>query len=146
VIEPIRITVEVACPPAHAFTTWTTRTTLWWPRSHKTGDDPEAQIIFEPRPGGRIYERTRAGVEIDWGEITAWEPPRRLAYLWHIRTDRADATDVEISFVDKGDGSTRVEIVHSGWERLGARGPAWRERNVGGWQGLLPHFVEACAR
>jgi hypothetical protein len=48
--------------------------------------------------GGRIYERTRDGTEIDWGEITVWEPPTRLAYRWHIRRDRADATDVEIPF------------------------------------------------
>jgi hypothetical protein len=39
-----------------------------------------------------------------------------------MRRDRADATDVEIGFVDRGDGTTRVEIEHRGWERLGADG------------------------
>ena len=33
-----------------------------------------------------------AGAEVEWGEVTAFEPPHRLAYLWHIRRDRADAT------------------------------------------------------
>jgi uncharacterized protein YndB with AHSA1/START domain len=146
VIEPLRLSLDVACPPEHAFAIWTERASLWWPPTHKTGDDPAAEVIFEPRPGGRVFERTRAGVEIDWGEVTAWEPPRRLAYLWHIRADRADATDVEIRFVDKGDGTTRVEIEHAGWERLGARGPDWRQRNVAGWDGVLPHFAAACAR
>jgi uncharacterized protein YndB with AHSA1/START domain len=144
-IEPLRLSIEVACPPDHAFSVWTERTSLWWPRSHKTGDDPAAQVIFEPRAGGRIFERTRTGHEIDWGEITAWEPPHRLAYLWHIRAERADATDVEVRFFDRGDGTTRVEVEHRGWERLGARGTSWRERNLGGWSGLLPHFVAACA-
>jgi uncharacterized protein YndB with AHSA1/START domain len=146
VIEPLRLSVEVACSPAHAFATWTERIALWWPRTHTTSGHPDARVIFEPRPGGRIFERTPAGLEIDWGEVVAWEPPSRLAYLWHIRADRADATDVEIRFVDRGDGGTRVEIAHSGWQRLGARGPGWRERNVAGWSGVLPHFATACAR
>ena len=54
------------------------------------------------------------GDEVDWGEITVWEPPRRLGYLWHIRTDRADATEVEIGFFDRGDSTTRVDIEHRG--------------------------------
>ncbi|MFI7065170.1 hypothetical protein ACIBL3_29545 [Kribbella sp. NPDC050124] len=32
-------------------------------------------MVLERRLGGRIYERTQAGDEIDWGEITAWDPP-----------------------------------------------------------------------
>ena len=38
------------------------------------------------------------GVEHDQGEILTWEPPHRLAYLWHLGTDRGRATEVEISF------------------------------------------------
>jgi hypothetical protein len=68
-----------------------------------------------------------------------------LAYLWHIRRDRADATDVEINFLHRGDGGTRVEIVHSGWDRLGADGATWRDANRGGWDGLLPHYLNACS-
>lgn len=48
-----------------------------------------------------------------------WEPPLRLAFSWHLRAERADATDVSITFVDGGDGTSRVEIEHAGWERLG---------------------------
>ncbi len=105
--------------------------------------DPVA-VVLEPCPGGRIYEQTSDGTEIVWGEITTWDPPRRLSYLWHIRRDRSDATDVEITFSEAGDGSTTVEIVHTGWERLGVAGPAWRDSNEGGWAHLIPHFLEAC--
>jgi hypothetical protein len=143
VIEPLRLELDVACSPRHAFATWTERFGQWWPHSHTVSGDPAA-VVLEPRVGGRLYERTAHGREIDWGEITAWEPPRCLAYVWHIRRDRSDATDVEITFVDRGDGSTRVEIVHSGWERLGAEGETWRDANRGGWAGLLPGFVAAC--
>jgi uncharacterized protein YndB with AHSA1/START domain len=75
--------------------------------------------------------------------VTVWEPPSRLAYRWFLRADRADATDVEIRFAPAGDDATRVEIEHSGWERLGARGEAWRDRNTAGWTTLLPHYRAA---
>ena len=144
-IEPLRLSFEVDCPVEHAFAVWTARTALWWPVSHTVSGEAGLDVVFEGRPGGRIFERTPAGVETDWGEITLWEPPRRLAYLWHIRRDRAEATEVEITFSPESDGRTRVDIEHGGWYRLGDRGPSWRDANRGGWAGLLPHFVTACA-
>ena len=79
---------------------------------------PGLAVTIEPRPGGRIFERTPAGEEHDWGEVVEWDPPHRLAYRWHLRQDRDDATRVEISFAPAEDG-TAVTIVHSDWQRLG---------------------------
>jgi Activator of Hsp90 ATPase homolog 1-like protein len=143
VIEPLRVTVELDCPAEHAFTVWTARFGDWWPGSHTVSAAPGVTVSLEPRLGGRIYERAPDGTEHEWGEVTVWEPPRRLGYLWHLRRDRADATDVELSFVATGDDRCRLEIVHSGWERLGADADTWRTANRGGWAGLLPHFVTA---
>ena len=142
-IEPIRIAFEVACPAPHAFEVWTTRIGQWWPPDHTVTAEPDLTVVLERRPGGRIFERTHDGAEHDWGEVTVWDPPRRLAYLWHLRRDRADATEVEIRFVDQGEATTLVEIEHRGWERLGAEGESWRDRNHGGWATLLPHFKAA---
>ena len=136
-MEPLELAFTVACPPEHAFAVWTERTSLWWPKSHSVSGDPGLSVTIEPRPGGRIYERTPAGEEHDWGEVLEWQPPSRLAYRWHLRQDREDATRVEISFAPAGDG-TAVTIVHSDWQRLGQR-----ERNERGWAGLLPHYVRA---
>lgn len=143
-IEPLRLSFEVACDAAHAFETWTARIATWWPPSHTVSGEAGVEVVLEGRVGGRIFERTAEG-ETDWGEVTVWDPPRRLGYLWHLRRDRADATDVEISFVAVGSSATRLDIEHRGWERLGAGGPAWRDANRGGWDGLVPHFVHACA-
>jgi uncharacterized protein YndB with AHSA1/START domain len=84
-----------------------------------------------------------SGTEHDWGEVVEWEPPRRLRYLWHLRQDRQDATEVEITFDGDGD-QTKVRIVHRGWERLGAKGLQLRDCNRQGWDGLPPHFLRAC--
>jgi len=143
-IEPLRLSFQVDCGAEHAFETWTRRFGMWWPRDHTVSGEPSAQVVLEPVLGGRIFERTQDGAEIDWGEIVAWEAPHRLGYLWHIRRDRSDATDVEITFVGLADGTTRVDIVHTGWERLGAQGQTWRDANAGGWKGLVPHFIHAC--
>ncbi len=139
--EPIQLEFEVACSPEHAFHTWAERTSLWWPASHTVTTKADLAVVFEPFVGGRIFERTTAGEEHDWGRIVAWEPPGRLVYEWHLRVDRADATEVEIRFTPSG-GGTRVTIEHRGWERLGAIGLERRQGNFGGWGSLLPHFVD----
>jgi len=143
VIEPIRLTFEVDCPVDRAWDVWTARIAQWWPNDHTVSAEEGLTVVLEGRRGGRIFERRSSGVEHDWGEVTTWEPPTRLGYTWHLKRDRSDATQVEIRFVARGDGSTEVEIEHSGWERLGAGGEDWRDRNYGGWSTLLPHYVAA---
>lgn len=145
-IEPLRFSYEIDCPVEHAFAVWTTRLSTWWPTGHSASGDPATTVVLEPRLGGRIFERTSDGTEIDWGEITRWSPPSRLGYVWHIGRERADATDVELSFVDLGEGRTRLEIEHTGWERLGTEGAAWREANTNGWDSMIPGYLAAAAR
>lgn len=145
-IEPIRLAFDVATRPDHAFAVWTERIGQWWPADHTVTGEAGLEVTLERRAGGRIFERTATGEEHDWGEVTVWDPPTRFGYLWHLRRDRADATDVEFRFIDRGDGTTRVEIEHRGWEKLGADGESWRDRNHGGWATLLPHFVAAAER
>jgi uncharacterized protein YndB with AHSA1/START domain len=144
-VDPLRLTFDIECPVDHAFDVWTTRLSSWWPKGHSASGDRDTVITLEPGLGGRIFERTPDGTEIDWGQITAWEPPHRLGYVWHIGRDRSDATDVELTFADRGDGTTRLEIVHSGWERLGSEGTSWREANTNGWTALIPAFAAAAS-
>jgi uncharacterized protein YndB with AHSA1/START domain len=146
VTEPLRISFEVRCPPEAAFALWTERTSLWWPASHTVTADPDLDVVIEPRPGGRIFERTPIGDEHEWGRVLAWEPPRRLTYTWHLRQDAADATEVEVTFAAADGAGTHVSIEHRGWEALGARGPDGREANQRGWSSLLPHFQRAADR
>jgi uncharacterized protein YndB with AHSA1/START domain len=143
VIDPLRLSYEIRCSPEHAFEVWTTRVSTWWPKGHSASGDPDTLVVLEPRQGGRIFERTPDGTEIDWGQITLWNPPHQLGYAWHITRDRSDATDVELTFVGLGDGTTRLDIVHTGWERLGVEGAVFREANTNGWGALVPNFILA---
>jgi uncharacterized protein YndB with AHSA1/START domain len=145
VIDPLLLEFGVDAPAHHSFVVWTAKIDRWWPASHTTTGEPGSRVVLEGRPGGRIFERTPAGREVDWGEVTRWEPPHRLGYLWHIRRDRADATDVELTFVHRGVSGTLLRVDHRGWERLGADGRRWRDANAGGWGGLVPHFAAYAA-
>jgi len=144
-IDPLRITLDLSCSPRHAFELWTTRTSMWWPPSHTVSGRADVTIVIEPRVGGRIYERTPNGDEHDWGQVTDWDPPTRITYLWHLRQDRADASEVDITFTPAHTTGTRMTIEHRGWDRLGARGAHQHELNRRGWDTLLPHFRNAAA-
>ncbi|MGO8886888.1 MAG: SRPBCC domain-containing protein [Streptosporangiaceae bacterium] len=137
---PLRMSFDVACSVEHAFTVWTSKIGTWWPADHTVSGRPDL-VVLQGGVGGRIYERTREGTEHDWGQVTVWKPPRLLAYLWHLGREPAEATEVEIRFVPRGAGATRIEIEHRGWERLGLSAGPWRDRNRMGWQTLMPHFL-----
>jgi uncharacterized protein YndB with AHSA1/START domain len=116
---------------------------MWWPFNHSVSGESGIRVIFEEHVGGRIFERTPSGVEHEWGRMKIWEPPLRLAYTWHLRSSPHEATDVEVRFVDAGNDRTRVEIEHSGWERLGAQADLRRQGNRSGWIAVFSHFAEA---
>jgi hypothetical protein len=142
---PLRMSFDVECSAEHAFTVWTSGIATWWPADHTVTGRDGVTVVMQSGVGGRIYERTPDGVEHDWGEVTVWRPPTQLAYLWHLRRDRSDATEVEIRFTANDSGGTLIEIEHRGWERLGRPAVQWRDQNRAGWQTLLPHFQAAIA-
>ena len=136
---PLRLSFDVACPAEHAFRVWVSGISTWWPRDHTVTGEAEL-IVLRGGVGGRIYERTADGAEHDWGEVTVWETPTRPGYLWHL-AGTGPPPPRWIRFLPQGDAATRIEIEHRGWERLGAEGEQWRERNLAGWQTLLPHYL-----
>ncbi|MDQ5834187.1 MAG: SRPBCC domain-containing protein [Actinomycetota bacterium] len=135
-MKPLELGFKVDCTPERAFETWAQRTSLWWPHGHSVSAEAGLAVVFEPRAGGRIYERTPGGEEHDWGEVLAWDPPRRLIYLWHLRFDRADATEVEIRFTAAGE-QTQVTIVNQG-----RRAPCAQPQGLGGRDRGLPNDLQ----
>ena len=142
--EPIRLHFAVNCTPVEAFDTWTRQISVWWPKPHTRSRDRDTTIVIEPRVGGRLFERTPTGEELHWGSVTTWDRPERFGYRWHITSPPEEATDVEVNFADAGDGTTEVTILHSGFDRLGTKGPPRRDANLSYWKTLVPAFVDAC--
>jgi uncharacterized protein YndB with AHSA1/START domain len=138
-IDPLQISFEVSCTVDDAFAAWTERIGTWWPADHTVSGSP-AEVIFEGRVGGRIYERTRQGVEHDWGVVTQWSPPRKLAYRWHLGSGPDSSTDVAVRFSTLDEETTKVEIEQTGWERLGSAAAELRNRNQAGWDSLIPRL------
>ena len=115
----IRKSVTVGWAPEEAFRRFTLDMNDWWPtETHSVGKHESVQVVFETHQGGRIFERTVDGVESEWGKVLEWEPPTRFVMSWHPGRDADGAQRLEVNFHPEGEG-TRLEIVHSGWEKLG---------------------------
>jgi uncharacterized protein YndB with AHSA1/START domain len=78
--------------------------------------------------------------------VTAWEPPRLVAFSWNPNPEAVAFTDVEVRFAQHGD-ATRVELEHRGWEQLGARATeAYASySSAGGWTLVVDCFAEAAS-
>jgi uncharacterized protein YndB with AHSA1/START domain len=148
---PVRKTLTVAASPTRAFEVFTAGFDRWWPRSHSIGESPLKTAVIEPRQGGRWFGLLENGTEAEWGDVLAWEPPRRLVLAWRIganwQYDAALLTEVEITFTPEGEG-TRVDFEHRHLERMGEGAEAVRAsfESEGGWTGLLKMFADEAAK
>jgi uncharacterized protein YndB with AHSA1/START domain len=139
----IRKSVDVAASIEDAFRVFTEQAGSWWPLATKSvGQEEAVDLLFEPRLGGRVYERLRSGDEHEWGRILAWEPPHRLAFTWHPGRGPETSQEVEVRFSPTDEG-TRLELEHRGWERLVATADEIPEHYDSGWDEVLSRYVAA---
>jgi uncharacterized protein YndB with AHSA1/START domain len=139
----LRKSIVVQRPVDDAFRVFTEGMGDWWPfGGHSIFDDQGETVVFEPRVGGRVYERSTSGEEAVWGTLTAWEPPRRLAMTWHPGREEETAQDLEVRFSTEGNG-TRVDLVHTGWERLGDRMAEISGHYDEGWEFVLGRYASS---
>jgi uncharacterized protein YndB with AHSA1/START domain len=135
-VPPVVKAVSVRAAPAQAFNFFSGDLARWWPLAQfHTGPDP-VDCAIEPRVGGRVFERAADGRETAWGTVVAYEPPHRLSFTWVIGLSAELAQLIELRFAPEGEG-TRVELTHSGWEKLGDRAAALRERYDRGWATII---------
>ena len=132
--DAIRKTVTVRRGVEEAFRLFTDGMGSWWPvKAFSAGGEAAETAVFEPQPGGQIYERHADGTEVPWGVVEAWEPPTRVAFSWGL-----NGSQIEVVFAPEGDG-TRVELEHRGWDKLEDE----QERNSydSGWDAILAEYV-----
>ncbi len=147
----VKRTIHVNAPIETAFRVLTQKMGEWWPTTHHIGATPFAEIVVEPRAGGRWFERDSKGAECDWGKVLVWEPPKQVVVSWHLQpdfkynADASKASEVSFEFIAEGAAATRMEFEHrhiqrhgENWEKLlaGVDSP-------GGWTAVLAQFVEA---
>ncbi len=146
----VRRSITVKATQKRAFDIFTAEFDSWWPRSHHIGKSPMKRAVIEGRVGGRCYSEQVDGTDCPWGEITAWEPPKRFVMAWKINAnwqyepDAAKSSEVEVRFISEPDDSTRVELEHRNFERMGAEWEKMRDgvSAEGGWGSLLSSFAE----
>ncbi len=115
---PVLASVHVRRSPVDAFRIFTDRIADWWPLpTHGCFGAAAAGLRFND---GRLVERSTDGQLAVWGEVLAWEPPRRFTVTWHPGRPGGPHSVVSVEFVADEDG-TRVELTHSGWEAYGER-------------------------
>jgi uncharacterized protein YndB with AHSA1/START domain len=116
-----------------AFSVFTEDMAAWWNPDHHLVQGELAEMVFEPRVGGHIYDRAVDGSECRWARVLAYDPPHRLVFSWdintswEIETDPERTSEVEVRFVPEGPDRTRVELEHrnldrhgDGWDRMRA--------------------------
>jgi uncharacterized protein YndB with AHSA1/START domain len=148
-----RTSVMVEASLDRAFRVFTTDLGSWWPEGHHILEGELAETVFEPRIGGRVYDRMTDGRECAWARVLTYEPPRRFVISWdigldwEIERDPERVSEVEVRFLEEAPARTRVELEHRNLERHGA---GWEEMRASvaapnGWSGLLQHFADAAA-
>ncbi len=145
-IAPVKCSVDVRLSVARTFALFTGNMGAWWPRGKTPGAAPHTEVVVEPRPNGRWFERDADGNETQWGRVLAWEPPKRLLLGWQLdhtfRFDAALLMEVEIRFEELTAGATRVSLEHRGLEQLGVEARMFAEKVRSGWPERLKDFVQ----
>ena len=136
-LSPIRASVDVPLAQEEAFELFTTHMGTWWPLAgHSIGESAVTGIGFDEQEGGRVFEIWKTGEEKDWARVLAWDPPNRVTLSWQPRLEPGTPTEVDVTFTPSGSG-TKVEVVHSGWDRVEENRRAMRSDYLPGWGYVL---------
>jgi uncharacterized protein YndB with AHSA1/START domain len=146
----IRTDVVVDAPQDRAFQVFTEQFDMIKPREHNMLEVDIADSVFEPRKGGRVYDRGVDGSECQWARVLAYEPPDRILFTWdisprwQIEDDLSRASEVEVRFIAESAERTRVELEH---RHLDRHGEGWESLSEGvaddqGWPLYLSRFAD----
>src|ERR1700722_2485218 len=142
--------IVVNAPIARAFSVFTEDFGSFKPAEHNLLGVEIAETVFEPRVGGRLYDRGIDGSECTWARVLAYEPPERVVISWdisprwQIETDPEKTSEVEIRFAAETPERTRVELEHRPLDRHLEGWEAVRDGvdSEGGWPLYLQRFAE----
>jgi uncharacterized protein YndB with AHSA1/START domain len=146
----VRTSIVVHAPIERAFSVFTDEIGSWWSPDHHILQAELAEMVFEPREGGHVYDRGVDGSECRWARVLAYDPPNRFVISWDIdlqwqlETDLERTSEVDVRFVAEAPDRTRVELEHRNLDR---HGDGWEQMRdaVGSPEGW-PEGLRAFAR
>ena len=147
----VRTSIVVEAPIERAFAVFTDGIGSWWNPEHHILEADLAEMVFEPREGGHVYDRGVDGSECRWARVLAYEPPSRIVISWDINaqwqleTNLEKTSEVEVRFAAEASDRTRVDLEHRNLDR---HGEGWQQMRdaVGapdGWSDGLRLFADA---
>src|SRR5437868_14674623 len=100
---PSRILVALRVPadPQTAFDAFTAEIGQWWRHNPLFAFTPREPgvLSFEPGEGGRLIETREGDKVFEIGQVSAWEPGRRLVFGWRpAGFEPHQHTEVEVRF------------------------------------------------
>jgi uncharacterized protein YndB with AHSA1/START domain len=146
----VTVSIVVDAPIDRAFRVFTEDFGSFKPPWHNMLKVDIAQTVFEPRAGGRVFDRGIDASEFQWARVLVYEPPDRVVFSWDIspqwqlEPDPEKTSEVEVRFVPESAERTRVELEHRNLDR---HGEGWQEARdavggEGGWPLYLQRFAD----
>lgn len=137
-LGPVVKSIDVRRSAADSFRIFTEEMSAWWPlvthtRAKTADGESTVSVTIEPRVGGRIYETLHDGRELEWGEVSAWDPGALFAMAWRLGRPVEQTTDVTVRFEPLDAQSCRVTLTHENWERMGDEAERLRNAYNNGW-------------
>lgn len=147
-LPPVVRTLAANCSRAHAYAIFTARIGEWWPAAFSASGVDLADVVIEPRVGGRVYEISKSGDQFTWGAVKAIQDGTAITMVWTLGVRAPDPTEVDVRFagditgdVADGDLVANVTLRHSGFVSDDDHG---RFESAGGWAEVLSAY-KVCA-
>ena len=133
------ITYEYALPRSaeEAFGTYTGRIGEWWDPRYSANADTLETVVIQPLVGGRVFARHSDLGDDEWGEVTAWDPGRRVVHTFTLAQDPTHPSEVEVEFAPEGGDTCTMRLTHGGWTDANT---AARSK-FGDWPVILERYV-----
>lgn len=136
ILEPIVHEYALACSPGHAFDVYVDRIGEWWHPDYSANPATLQTVTIEAHVGGRVVARHSVEGELTWGEVTAWEPGRRLAHTFTLAQPQDRPSAVTVRFEPAASGCL-VRFEHGGWDE----GNASVRDKFSDWPVMLDRFA-----
>jgi uncharacterized protein YndB with AHSA1/START domain len=136
-----RLSLEITRPHAAVWKAFTGEIHSWWPKDFYATESPQ-RIVFEVKPGGRLYEDSGKGNGLVWYHVIAVDAPNSITMSGFIAPPfGGPATSLlNVTFSPKGKAATAMEVTDSTFGCLrdtSATEDGWRLLFEGGFKAWI---------